>query len=137
MNVNIYHKHKDIIITTFIIASRAYLQHQIDIPQFLNWSEQPIVWSREDHSPRIEYPGRVALVVKPKVGDYWLPKTLMEGRQLHQHPLPRHLQADAAPAVDDRDNPHYVPRHRPRSEGVPDRQSHAASHVRHSGKLPH
>src|SRR3954471_21887462 len=26
MNVNIYHKHKDIIITTFIIASRAYLQ---------------------------------------------------------------------------------------------------------------
>src|SRR4051812_29444824 len=28
MNVNIYHKHKDIIITTFIIASRAYLQHR-------------------------------------------------------------------------------------------------------------
>src|SRR4051812_29814294 len=27
MNVNIYHKHKDIIITIFIIASRAYLQH--------------------------------------------------------------------------------------------------------------
>src|SRR3954466_4738344 len=30
MNVNIYHKHKDIIITTFIIASRAYLQHESD-----------------------------------------------------------------------------------------------------------
>ena len=29
MNANIYHKHKDIIITIFIIASRAYLQHQI------------------------------------------------------------------------------------------------------------
>ena len=28
MNVNIYHKHKDIIITIFIIASRAYLQQQ-------------------------------------------------------------------------------------------------------------
>src|SRR4051812_26551709 len=26
MNVNIYHKHKDIIITIFIVASRAYLQ---------------------------------------------------------------------------------------------------------------
>ena len=52
---------------------------QIDIPQFLNWSEQPITWSHEDQSPRIEYPGRVALVVKPKVGDYWLPKTLMDG----------------------------------------------------------
>ena len=43
---------------------------QVDVPQFLNWSEQPITWSRQDHSPRIEYPGRVALVVKPKVGDY-------------------------------------------------------------------
>src|SRR3954469_6147267 len=52
---------------------------QVDVPQFLNWSEQPITWSRQDHSPRIEYPGRVALVVKPKVGDYWLPKTLMDG----------------------------------------------------------
>src|SRR4051812_38741531 len=29
MNVNIYHKHKDITITTFIIASRAYLQHLV------------------------------------------------------------------------------------------------------------
>src|SRR4051812_19487884 len=29
MNVNIYHKHKDIIITIFIIASRAYLQHAL------------------------------------------------------------------------------------------------------------
>src|SRR4051794_9225426 len=29
MNVNIYHKHKDIIITTFIIASRAYLQQHV------------------------------------------------------------------------------------------------------------
>src|SRR4051812_15998405 len=31
MNVNIYHKHKDIIITIFIIASRAYLQHLEDV----------------------------------------------------------------------------------------------------------
>lgn len=53
---------------------------QVDVPCFRNWSKQRITWSREDHSPRIEYPGRVALVVKPKVGDYWLPKTLMDGR---------------------------------------------------------
>src|SRR3954465_13648637 len=32
MNVNIYHKHKDIIITIFIIASRAYLQ-QVPLPK--------------------------------------------------------------------------------------------------------
>jgi hypothetical protein len=50
-----------------------------DVPRWLNWSEQPITWSRADHAPRIEYPGRVALVVKPKVGDYWLSKTLMDG----------------------------------------------------------
>src|SRR4051812_5219300 len=30
MNVNIYHKHKDIIITIFIIASRAYLQQKAE-----------------------------------------------------------------------------------------------------------
>ncbi|KAK1649768.1 hypothetical protein QYE76_067573 [Lolium multiflorum] len=37
------------------------------------------VLARADHAPRIEYPGRVALVVRPKVADYWLPKTLMDG----------------------------------------------------------
>ncbi|XP_071678376.1 uncharacterized protein [Lolium perenne] len=51
----------------------------IDVPRWLNWSEQSITWSREDHAPRIEYPGRVALVIRPKVADYWLPKTLMDG----------------------------------------------------------
>src|SRR3954466_1237425 len=36
MNVNIYHKHKDIIITTFIIASRAYLQHIVQPKGFVD-----------------------------------------------------------------------------------------------------
>lgn len=57
---------------------------QVDAPRLLNWSEQRITWIHEDHSPRIEYPGRVALVVKPKVGDYWLPKTPMDvGRSIN------------------------------------------------------
>ncbi|KAK1694635.1 hypothetical protein QYE76_011332 [Lolium multiflorum] len=51
----------------------------VGVPRWLNWSEQSITWSRDDHAPRIEYPGRVALVVRPKVADYWLPKTLMDG----------------------------------------------------------
>ena len=51
----------------------------VDIPRWLNWSEHPITWSRADHAPQIEYPGQVALVVKPKVSDYWLPKMLMDG----------------------------------------------------------
>jgi hypothetical protein len=50
-----------------------------DVPHWLNRSEQSITWSREDHAPCIEYPGRVALIVKPKVADYWLSKTLMDG----------------------------------------------------------
>lgn len=45
--------------------------------RYLNWSEQPITQSRTDHAAHIEYPGRVALIVRPKVGDHWLPKTLM------------------------------------------------------------
>jgi hypothetical protein len=50
-----------------------------DVPWWLNWSEQEITWSRADQAPRIEYPGRVALVMKPKITDYWLSKTLMDG----------------------------------------------------------
>ena len=52
---------------------------RVDVPRFLNWREQVITWSREDHVPAIEYPGRVALVVRPKIANYWLPKTLMDG----------------------------------------------------------
>jgi hypothetical protein len=50
-----------------------------DVPRWLNWSELSITWSREDHAPHIMYPGRVALIVEPKVAEYWLPKTLMDG----------------------------------------------------------
>ncbi|KAK1652091.1 hypothetical protein QYE76_069896 [Lolium multiflorum] len=62
------------------VLTRAVAVHavSVDVPRWLNWSEQSITWSREDHAPRIEYPGRVALVVRPKVADYWLPKTLMD-----------------------------------------------------------
>lgn len=33
------------------------------VPHYLRWSEQPIVWSREDHPPRVDNPGHLALVV--------------------------------------------------------------------------
>ena len=35
------------------------------LPRYLRWSEQPIVWSREDHPPRVDNPGQLALVVDP------------------------------------------------------------------------
>jgi hypothetical protein len=51
---------------------------QVDGMHYLDWSEQPISWSRADQEMHIKYPGRYALVVWPKVADYWLPKTLMD-----------------------------------------------------------
>ena len=35
------------------------------VPRYLRWSEQPIVWSREDHPPRVDNLGHLALVVVP------------------------------------------------------------------------
>ena len=37
------------------------------VPRYLQWSEQPIVWSREDHPPRVDNMGHLALVVAPQV----------------------------------------------------------------------
>ena len=47
--------------------------------RYLRWSEQPIVWSREDHLPRVDNPGHLALVVAPQVGGYKFTKVLMDG----------------------------------------------------------
>ena len=37
------------------------------------------MWSREDHPPRVDNPGHLALVVAPQVGGYKLTKVLMDG----------------------------------------------------------
>jgi len=49
------------------------------VPRYLRWSEQSITWSREDHPPRVNNPGQLALVVAPQVGGYKLTKVLMDG----------------------------------------------------------
>ena len=49
------------------------------VPQYLRWSEQPILWSREDHPPRVDNPGHLALVVAPQVRGYKFTKVLMNG----------------------------------------------------------
>jgi hypothetical protein len=49
------------------------------VPEYLKWSEVPITWSREDHPPRVDNPGHLALVVAPQVGGYALTKVLMDG----------------------------------------------------------
>src|SRR3954469_1104821 len=48
-------------------------------PRWLNWSEQSITWTRDDHPPVVENPGSLALVVSPQIGCYTLDKVLMDG----------------------------------------------------------
>ena len=49
------------------------------VPRYLRWSEQPIVWRRGDHPPRVDNLGQLALVVAPQVGGYKFTKVLMDG----------------------------------------------------------
>ena len=37
------------------------------------------MWGREDHPPRVDNPGHLALVVAPQVGGYKFTKVLMDG----------------------------------------------------------
>ena len=48
-------------------------------PRWLNWSEQPITWTRDDHPLVVDNLGALALVVSPQVGGYTLDKVLMDG----------------------------------------------------------
>ena len=48
-------------------------------PRWLNWSEQPITWTRDDHPLVVDNPGALALVVSPQVRGYTLEKVLMDG----------------------------------------------------------
>ena len=49
------------------------------VPRYLQWSGQPIVWSREDHPPRVDNPGQLSLVVAPHIGGYKFTEVLMDG----------------------------------------------------------
>jgi hypothetical protein len=48
-------------------------------PSFLDWSEDAITFSHEDHSNRIPNPGQYPLVVDPVIGNAWFSKVLMDG----------------------------------------------------------
>ena len=49
------------------------------MPRYLQWSEHPILWSRENHPPRVDNTGHLVLVVAPQVGGYKFTKVLMDG----------------------------------------------------------
>jgi hypothetical protein len=48
-------------------------------PSFLDWSEDAITFSREDHPNRIPNPSQYPLVVDPVIGNAWFSKVLMDG----------------------------------------------------------
>jgi hypothetical protein len=48
-------------------------------PSFLDWSEDAITFSREDHPNRIPNPGQYLLVVDPVIGNTRFSKVLMDG----------------------------------------------------------
>jgi hypothetical protein len=48
-------------------------------PSFLDWSEDAITFSREDHLNRIPNPGQYPLVVDPIIGNARFSKVLMDG----------------------------------------------------------
>jgi hypothetical protein len=48
-------------------------------PSFLDWSEDAITFSREDHPNRIPNPGQYPLVVDPVIGNSRFSKVLMDG----------------------------------------------------------
>ena len=49
------------------------------VPQYLKWSEVPIIWDRVDHPDSIPSIGNYALIVNPLVHGYELTKCLMDG----------------------------------------------------------
>jgi hypothetical protein len=74
-------------------------------PSFLDWSEDAITFSREDHPNRIPNPGQYPLVVDPIIGNARFSKVLMDGvgPAAAQHdavPWRRARQACPAPRAD-------------------------------------
>src|SRR3954466_7167088 len=49
------------------------------VTKYVDWSEQPIYFSRDDHPPSIPRPGHAALVVGDQIGGFNIGKFLMDG----------------------------------------------------------
>jgi hypothetical protein len=49
------------------------------MPEYLNWSEQPIGFDRSDHPLKIPRPGHHALVLEEQIKGFTLKKVFMDG----------------------------------------------------------
>jgi hypothetical protein len=52
---------------------------KVAAPVYLDWSDKPITFDRDDHPDRVPSPGKYSLVVDPVIGDVRLTKVLMDG----------------------------------------------------------
>ena len=48
-------------------------------PEYLNWSEKSITFSRADHPCQVPRPGHAALVLEAQIGGYEMSKVFMDG----------------------------------------------------------
>jgi hypothetical protein len=65
-------------------SQRKWKRHEVlaaekATPSFLDWSDDAITFSREDHPNRIPNPGQYPLVVDPVIGNARFSKVLMDG----------------------------------------------------------
>ena len=90
-------------------------------PRWLNWSEQPITWTRDDHPPVVENPGAGSSSLPTN----WRIHTRQSAhgwRKKHQHPLLRNLSQDGVDPKAAAALQHHF-HVRPRQVGTPDRQN--------------
>jgi hypothetical protein len=52
---------------------------KVAVPVYLDWSDKPITFDRDDHPDRVPSPRKYPLVVDPVIGDVRLTKVLMDG----------------------------------------------------------
>nr|XP_051211406.1 uncharacterized protein LOC127328882 [Lolium perenne] len=51
----------------------------VDIPEYIDWSDQSITFGKEDHPKAIPRPGHAALVLEAQIGGYNMSKVFMDG----------------------------------------------------------
>jgi hypothetical protein len=52
---------------------------KVAAPVYLDWSDKPLTFDRDDHPDHVPNPGKYPLVVDPVIGDVRLTKVLMDG----------------------------------------------------------
>jgi hypothetical protein len=105
-------------------------------PSFLDWSEDAITFSCEDHLNRIPNLGQYPLVVDPVIGNARFSKVLMDGGQQPQHPLHAHATPAGdrvGPAAAQND---AIPWRRAEQAHPAPRADRSACLVRHSEQFP-